>query len=120
MRDIYRDKINAFEDQVIKLETKLAKAKKITGRQNRERSSHDSNKDTRQRYRDIRLMEFQRQTPNPPLDEYDFIDMHNANHVIVFTAPSANARTNVSTIVKGMNKRWLDVDLFHDTHDRKN
>jgi hypothetical protein len=58
MRDIYRDKINALEDQVIELEIKLAKVKKIIRRQNRERLSYDFNKDTRQRYRDIRLVEF--------------------------------------------------------------
>jgi hypothetical protein len=32
MRDIYRDKIDTLEDQIIKLETELVKAKKTTRR----------------------------------------------------------------------------------------
>jgi hypothetical protein len=47
MRDIYKDKINILEDQVIKLKIKLVKAKKTIKRQNRERLFHDSDKDTR-------------------------------------------------------------------------
>jgi hypothetical protein len=46
--------------------------------------------------------------------------MHNINRATVLTAFSINARTNVLIIAKGMNKRWPDVDLFYNTHDKKN
>jgi hypothetical protein len=65
-------------------------------------------------------MKFQRQIPNPSSSEYDFMDMYNVNRVTIFTAFSVNARTNVLTIAERMNKRWPDVDLFHNTYDRKN
>ena len=48
------------------------------------------------------------------------MDTYNVNRATVFTAFSVNARTNVLIIAEGMNKRWLDVDLFHSTYDRKN
>lgn len=112
--------MDVLEDQIIELKAELVKAKKITERQNRERSFYNSNKDTRQRRRGTQSVEFQRQTSNPPFGEYDFMNMYNANRTPAPTATSANAGTNILTITKGMNKRWPDVELFYSTHDRKN